>query len=225
MKTSYLVAALFAVFTLHSGLQAALITVNGTLTVDADDGASFKAGDKFAYSFTFDDQTIGVPTGSGGAQFQAGVSAFSLTRYGSNAGTWNPASGTFNVSPLKNMVVNANSDQITLQATGSGFPDLNGVAFFDVELAYSFSGVYNFFNEGPGQPFSEWVGSQMRGGSPLNFAMASSQYAQIRAANFQSPTLSASVIAGVPEPGTWAAAALLAGGAGFMRWRKRAKVA
>ncbi len=31
--------------------------------------------------------------------------------------------------------------------------------------------------------------------------------------------------AAVPEPGTWAAAALLAGGAGFMRWRKRAKVA
>jgi hypothetical protein len=27
--------------------------------------------------------------------------------------------------------------------------------------------------------------------------------------------------AGIPEPGTWAAAALLAGGAGFMRWRKR----
>jgi hypothetical protein len=31
--------------------------------------------------------------------------------------------------------------------------------------------------------------------------------------------------AAVPEPGTWAAAALLAGGAAFMRWRKRAKVA
>lgn len=29
----------------------------------------------------------------------------------------------------------------------------------------------------------------------------------------------------VPEPGTWAAAALLAGGAAFMRWRKRAKLA
>ncbi|MBU3664757.1 MAG: PEP-CTERM sorting domain-containing protein [Chthoniobacterales bacterium] len=28
----------------------------------------------------------------------------------------------------------------------------------------------------------------------------------------------------VPEPGTWAAAALLAGGAAFVRWRKRAKV-
>jgi hypothetical protein len=31
--------------------------------------------------------------------------------------------------------------------------------------------------------------------------------------------------AAVPEPGTWAAAALLAGGAAFVRWRKRAKVA
>ena len=30
--------------------------------------------------------------------------------------------------------------------------------------------------------------------------------------------------AAVPEPGTWAAAALLAGGAAFARWRKRAKV-
>ena len=30
--------------------------------------------------------------------------------------------------------------------------------------------------------------------------------------------------AAVPEPGTWAAAAMLAGGAAFMRWRKRAKV-
>lgn len=30
--------------------------------------------------------------------------------------------------------------------------------------------------------------------------------------------------AAVPEPGTWAAAALLAGGAALMRWRKRAKV-
>ena len=31
--------------------------------------------------------------------------------------------------------------------------------------------------------------------------------------------------AAIPEPGTWAAAALLAGGAAFMRWRKRTKVA
>lgn len=31
--------------------------------------------------------------------------------------------------------------------------------------------------------------------------------------------------AAVPEPGTWAAAALLLGAAAFIRWRKRARVA
>jgi hypothetical protein len=34
-----------------------------------------------------------------------------------------------------------------------------------------------------------------------------------------------SASAPIPEPGTWAAAALLAGATAFMRWRKRAKVA
>lgn len=38
------------------------------------------------------------------------------------------------------------------------------------------------------------------------------------------PIYDAQTSAAIPEPGTWAAAALLAGGAAFMRWRKRAKV-
>jgi hypothetical protein len=38
------------------------------------------------------------------------------------------------------------------------------------------------------------------------------------------PVFDAEAPAPVPEPGTWAAAALLAGGAAFARWRKRAKV-
>ena len=38
------------------------------------------------------------------------------------------------------------------------------------------------------------------------------------------PIYAAQAPAAVPEPGTWAAAALLAGGAAFARWRKRAKV-
>jgi len=39
-----------------------------------------------------------------------------------------------------------------------------------------------------------------------------------------SPTYMNFATTAVPEPGTWAAAALLAGGAGFMRWRKRKQV-
>ncbi len=61
---------------------------------------------------------------------------------------------------------------------------------------------------------------------------ASSEQFQILSGAYES-TPNVSILAGaggpgpaaVPEPGTWAAAALLAGGAAFMRWRKRAKVA
>jgi len=60
--------------------------------------------------------------------------------------------------------------------------------------------------------------------------MASSNHFQIFSGAYES-TPNVAILAGaspsapVPEPGTWAAAALLAGGAAFMRWRKRAKVA
>ena len=61
---------------------------------------------------------------------------------------------------------------------------------------------------------------------------ASSQEFQILSGAYES-TPNIAILAGaggpgpaaVPEPGTWAAAALLVGGAAFMRWRKRAKVA
>ena len=55
---------------------------------------------------------------------------------------------------------------------------------------------------------------------------ASSKQFQILSGAWESQA-GVGILAGssVPEPGTWAAAALLAGGAGFMRWRKRAKVA
>lgn len=216
MKTSHLIAALIAAFTIHSSLQAELITVTGTITVTADDGDSFKTGDTFTYGFTFNDDTIDTDSQTYNAQFKDGVSAFSLTRSVSNTGTWDPASGTFDVSPFGNMSVGANSDSITLQARGSGFPDINGVAFFDVGLTFSFAGVYDFVDTGSGQTFAQMVGV-----SPLNFAMASSQFAEIRDTNFQSPALSASVTAPIPEPGTWAAMAIFAGGAAYAGWRRR----
>jgi len=175
--------------------SAELITVTGTITVDADDGASFKAGDTFGYSFTFNDATTDTSSSTFNAQFSAGVSAFSLTRDASNTGTWDPASGTFTVSPIANMNVNANGDSVTLQVRGSGFPDLNGVPFFDVGLSFGFGGVYDFVDTGIGQTFA-----QMAGVSPVNFALASFQNAEIRDTSFEGPTLSASVA--VPEPAT-----------------------
>jgi hypothetical protein len=46
----------------------------------------------------------------------------------------------------------------------------------------------------------------------------------LSAGNIANPTF-VGPSAAVPEPGTWAAAALLLGGAGFARWRRRAKTA
>lgn len=47
--------ASFGVLAVPGISTAELIPGTGTITVDADDGASFKAGDTFAYSFTFND--------------------------------------------------------------------------------------------------------------------------------------------------------------------------
>ena len=208
----------FGVLAVPGISSAELITVTGTITVDADDGVSFKAGDTFVYSFTLNDATTDTSSSTFNAQFNAGVSAFSLARGGSNTGTWDPASGTFNVSPLSNMSVNANGDSVTLQARGSGFPAINGVAFFDVGLSFSFSGVYDFVDTGSGQTFAQMVGV-----SPLNFALAPFQNAEIRDTNFQGPSLSASVA--VPEPATLAklSVGLACGGYGFIRRRSVAR--
>jgi autotransporter-associated beta strand protein len=56
-------------------------------------------------------------------------------------------------------------------------------------------------------------------------ALAGGTFSLAQSGNDLNLVFTAAGGAAVPEPGTWAAAALLAGGAGFMRWRKRVKVA
>jgi hypothetical protein len=172
--------------------HGAIITVGGLITVTADDGASFKSGDTFTYGFTFDDQTVDTATETYNARFNAGVSAFSLARGGANVGTWDPAAGTFDVAPVKNFIAGANSDSVTIQATGSNFPAINGQPFYDVSLTFSFSGVRNFVDTGSGETFAQVVGV-----SPLDFATASSTFAEIRDSNYGSPNLVMTV--GVPS--------------------------
>ena len=196
--------------------RGATITVGGLITVTADDGASFKTGDTFTYSFTFDDQTVDTASDTFNAQFNAGVSAFSLSRGVSNVGTWDPAAGTFAVAPVMNFIAGANSDSVTIQANGSGFPAINGQPFFDIGLTFSFSGVQDFVDTGSGQTFAQVVGV-----SPLDFATASSTFAEIRKSNFVSPALTMTV---VPEPSTYAMAlaGIACGGYSMFRRRKQA---
>jgi hypothetical protein len=74
------------------------------------------------------------------------------------------------VSPVLNLTVNANGEEITIQAGGSGFPTVGGLPFFDVYLAFrwiSGSGtniIRDFVDTGGGQTFADMVGV-----SPLDF--------------------------------------------------------
>ena len=203
-----------------TGARGATITVAGLITVNADDGASFKAGDQFTYSFTFDDQTVDTATETFNARFNAGVSAFSLTRGGANVGTWNPSAGTFAVAPVNNFALNANSDQITLQVAGSGIPAINGNPFLDVGISFGFGSVRDFVDNGSGESFEQVVGL-----SPLDFSTAAWAFAEFRNNQFQTPSL-ATTVNPVPEPaGLTLAAGAVAGLAcgGYSMLRRRAR--
>jgi hypothetical protein len=201
----------------HGGM----ITVGGLITVTADDGASFKRGDTFTYSFTFDDQTVDVDSQTWNAQFRAGVSAFSLSRGGANVGTWDPAAGSFVVSPGESFVASANYDAVTIQARGSNFPLINGNPFFDVVLTFGFTGVRDFVDTGSSQTFAQVVGV-----SPLDFATATSRYAEIRDSNLASPSLNANP-SSVPEidPTSLGSVLVLVLGALGLLERRRLKAA
>jgi hypothetical protein len=202
-----------------SSASAALITVSGSLTATSAAGSSIVVGDVFDYSFTFDDATRDSNGSTSNAQFALGVSAVSLQRRG-GAGTWTPARGT--LTPI-NYDVNANGDGITLQAQGTGFDPINGVAFLDIGLAFNWSGARNFVDNGgtPGETFAQVVGV-----SPLNFATAVSVFAEIRDANYSSPTFTMTVNGGgggasVPEGAVFAPLALGLGALLAGRGRRR----
>ena len=87
------------------------------------------------------------------------------------------------------------------------------------------TGPFSFFIPSPVPSpdpyFSNYYGTYSVTNVSDNFVYASSGIMEYTATSF---TIGSYTPAAVPEPGTWAAAAMLAGGAAFMRWRKRAKV-
>ena len=102
---------------------------------------------------------------------------------------------------------NGNSPLTSLVALNSTVPSLN-FATDNVEVSFDVpAGVIN-----DGASFTTFVTY-----ATLDFDQVST--------STTGPIFQAQNAAPIPEPGTWAAAALLAGGAAFMRWRKRTKAA
>lgn len=82
------------------------------------------------------------------------------------------------------------------------------------------STIWSYTSIGSSPTFGEFWDGRMDDVFIIDGAATASQMAQIIADPNNIPAIAAQVGV-IPEPGTWAAAALLAGGAAFMRWRKR----
>lgn len=126
----------------------------------------------------------------------------------------------FNVNPSQ-----FNINLWSLQSTG---PDVNGeIANFDPTQSYTWTiltaagGITNY--TGTDQFFVN-TGAVNGAGGFANALNPGWGFTVVRAGNNLNLVYGELAPAAVPEPGTWAAAALLAGGAAYMRWRRRAKV-
>jgi hypothetical protein len=94
---------------------------------------------------------------------------------------------------------------------------ISGIRTFYGSTGWTFTSI------GGSPTFGEYWDGRMDDVFVMGGAATPEQMAQIMADPNNLPAIAAQVGV-VPEPGTWAAAALLVGGAGYVRWRKRAKV-
>lgn len=186
LKKLVIVAIYFCI--VQQSATANTITFSESFEVTNSRGYSeFVIGDIFHISFNMDDTAT-----SSNQFFSNAMMSFSVTSDSGNIGTWDPSSGTIAFSPFKNVNLNM-SDNLTVQANGSGFPSMNGNAFSDFDVWADFSGVYNFTNPGSLAPLSTWVGV-----SPLDFLQANIIGLRIRDDTYNSPDF----LHIVPEPGT-----------------------
>ena len=210
MKKTLLMLALVAGITSSAqNAQAELITIN----IGPSPGFNI-GGDNGGVANGFYAPVNNFPISSNDLFIANDYSGFSGLVSG--GGTISFAAGANDATPVK-FALN--------QLIGSGSDYLTGAESF-FQTPFSISPDF-----GPGSYMGFKTSQGNYGWLEVTWT-ASSQQFQILSGAYESRPNEA-ILAGaggpgpaaVPEPGTWAAAALLVGGAGFMRWRKRAKVA
>ena len=154
------------------------------------------------YNWQIYDTTLGAGTGWDLVNATGTLDLTALT-VGSefNINLWSLSAITPDTNgPALNFDPNQSYTWTILTAAG-GISGFTGSSQFDINIG-AFNGTGGFANALNGGSFSI---AQSLDGKDLNLVFT------------------AAGGAAVPEPGTWAAAALLVGGAAFLRWRKRAK--
>src|SRR5262249_49501412 len=118
-------------FCAASSAHAGSITVNATTTVTfvrPGHETRFALGDKFDFSFAYNDAITDTNAATNSGRFNAAITSVSLTRYATNAGSWNPASGTFTTPTFLNTGTTGNGG-IGFGLNGTGFPASGSNAF------------------------------------------------------------------------------------------------
>lgn len=109
------------------------LVVRGSATATSTVGTSIVIGDTFTFEMTLNLASASTSAIASSARtFNDAVDAFSLYASDENSGTWSASGITWSISPVHNLTLNENSDQLNLQVRGSGAPQINGVDFLDV---------------------------------------------------------------------------------------------
>lgn len=183
-------AAVLSVGTADHGSAAppVTVTVNGTATATSSAGTSIVIGDSFDWTITFDLDAISTgSTPSFGNTFNDSVVAFGLQRDPGNVGTWDPTGITWPVAPASNVAANANSEGITVQQVPGAGPAIDGVAFRDVSVSFSWNSadLDAVWVAGP-TDLRTWLGT-----STPDFTSAVFSF-ELRDTNFNSPSFTVS---------------------------------
>jgi hypothetical protein len=210
-----LAAALFAVSTSHAEIVFGNLGANGTGAL-SDSGSDFGPG-----ASTLKILAQGFTTGTD-PDFLT-IQSVSIGAFYDNSGT---ASRTLSI--YSNTGGNPGTVVATSGATTVGAKGLYTFSFSSLNLSASTSywvvpqfnqDWFWYTNDADEQP----VGLNASGYSYLGTKRSDNNITGTwrNATSPYSLTITAGSSAPIPEPGTWAAAALLVGGAAFARWRKR----
>ena len=221
-----LAAASFAVSSAHAAIifqtqnysnVAGSLEINGTslLWNKFDTGLGTLTGVTMSYTGALTG-SFSVTTGATAVDVYNSEARFRMN-FSTGAGAPSNITGAF-VTPL-----NTSPDTGAIPGTTVGASTIQ---------VFTINGPISLANSGPVDFFgnASYFSSSSAGPATFNTILFRNVAATLDGENFSFATSNA-IMGGaidltytydvIPEPGTWAAAALLAGGAGFMRWRKR----
>lgn len=178
----------------NSALASDSLVVRGSATATSTVGTSIVTGDTFTFEITFDLSSSSTSSiASSARRFNNAVDAFSFEASDDNSGTWSPDGIAWSISPVDNLPLNENADQLTLQIQGSGAPQINGVNFFDVVITVDWDASdVDVQLSGVSQTLANALGT-----STPDFSVAQ-YFFELRDTNFSSANFAAQYQA--PEP-------------------------